>query len=173
MASTSWVPVASALFQLSISSSRFTAAARVFERTNSIACPVALPQSMPKRAMPFWITGFPSRRGPAKARIRRRNLLTSGPPLRVPGWTTTGCQMFAVLSGRPRTVRIARPRIWLLSTKLPTVFASTRLLITGASQPSPSRDLVPTMMRISPSVNSWVIQPTLYLLARPPVFTMT
>ena len=81
--------------------------------------------------------------------------------------------MLAVLPGLPRTVRMARPRIWLLSTKLPTRLASTRLLTTGASQPSPSSDLVPTMIVIFPSVKSWVSQPTAYLLARVPVSTTT
>ena len=45
---------------------------------------------------------------------------------------------------------MARPRIWLEETKLPTVLARIRALTQGESQPSPSRDLVPTRICSAP-----------------------
>ena len=79
--------------------------------------------------------------------------------------------MFEALSGSFLSVRIALPRIWFDSMKLPTKLARISEFMHGESQPSPSRDFVPISILKSPCENASVTSATLFLL-EPDTFTL-
>ena len=97
-----------------------------------------------KRSAPFSINGSFSKDTPQKASKRFTSFATSSPPPSIVGSIHARCQMDATLPGLPGCTRIARPRIWLDITKELTYEPSTKVLIAGASQPSPSKAAVPT-----------------------------
>ncbi len=107
---------------------------------------------------------FPCSETPQKASNLRLKVSMSAPPDSFVGSTQAICQIFATFPGCNWFTRMARPRIWLEVTNEPTNEARTKVLIAGASQPSPKSDLVPISTSINPSSKSWVMALTISFL---------